>query len=198
MLWGTLVSFVRWIALALALVVVGVAGTAFARFYAFVGAPSREEAEATVVGELIAWDADEALAAFESDGRIFLDRVVIDRSPHLDFPSLPRWRRTGDWFSIPAPVTELVSAGIAPSRIGCGCHDRPFSGAVVVFGQVTSEAVAFIAVQGGGGVWERHSVSGGGFIIWDVDAVAGRDLRLRLLRADGSQISEVLAVQADG
>jgi len=87
---------VQWIAVALTLVAVAAAGTVFVCFFVFVGSPSRQEAEATVPGELIAWDTDETLVAFELDGRIFIDRVEIDRSPHLDFSSLPRWRLTGD------------------------------------------------------------------------------------------------------
>lgn len=185
----------KWIAITTALVVVAVV---FARFYVFVGAPSLREAEAAVPGELIAWDADEALGVYESQGLVFVDRVIVDRSPHLDFPSLPRWRLTGDRFYVPATAADLASVGVAPLRIGCGCHERPFSGAVFVFGQVTSEEVAFLAHRTGSGAWERHSVDGRGFIISDVDAVAGRVIRLRLLRADGSQIGEVIAVQASG
>lgn len=191
-----------WIALATVLLAVVVM---FARFYVFVGAPSFREAEAVVAGELIAWDADERLAVSRAHGLVFIDRVVVDRSPYLDFPMLPRWRQTGDSFYVPARAADLASAGIAPSRLGCGrCHDRSssgaviLSGAVIVFGQVTSGEVAFLAHQTSSGAWERHSVDGLGFIISDANVVAGGEIRLRLLRADGSQIGEAIAVQAGG
>ena len=191
----------RWLALAVVLVGMGGAVTTFARGYVFVGSPSPAELEA-MGGELLAWDADGSLMAFELGDRVILDKVVADRSPHLDFPSLPRWRTTGDWFSVPAAGSELVSAGVAPSDVGCRCFRRPSNGPVYVFGQLASDEVAFVDVQTegstDGSAWARHAVSGRGFIIADIDAAAGEAIRLRLVGADGSLLGEAIAVPASG
>lgn len=181
----------RWIAL----LVVGLAVVAFARYYVFVGPPSSAEL-AALPGELLAWDVDTSLMVFQMDRYTYIDRAIVDRSPHLTFPSLPRWRVTGDWFYIPIRATQLVSAGIAPHDIGCRCV-RGSDSPVHLFGAVTSNEVAFIALQVDG-AWKRYPVSAPGFVIPNLDAVDRTEIRLRLLRQDGSLIDEIIAAQAAG
>ena len=148
-------------------------------------------------GTMLAWDVDTSLVVFQIERRAYLDRVIVDRSPQLNFPSLPRWRVTGDWFSIPVRATQLVSAGIAPRNIGCWCaHEEPDS-QVHVFGAVTSDEVVFIALQVDG-AWKRYPVSAPGFIIQNLDAPDSAGIRLQLLRQDGSLIDEITAVEANG
>jgi hypothetical protein len=183
----------RW----MALLVVGVAVIAFARYYVFVGPPSSAELARAAPGTMLASDVDTSLVVFQQERRAYFDRVVVDRSPHLDFPSLPRWRVTGDWFYIPFSATQLVSAGIAPGNVGCWCARDGSETRVHLFGAVMSNEVAFIALQVDG-AWKRYPVSAPGFIIKDVDAVDGEGIPLRLLRQDGSLIDEVTAARAGG
>jgi len=167
------------------------------------GAPSMEDAASGTPGAVVAWDPESRLVVFEIGGRLTLDRLIIDRSPYLELPMPPRWRVTGDWFSVPASSPEAGRGGIAPGDVGCWCA-RAASvadwGVVHLFGRfpvALAGRVAQVALERPGEVPVEAIVVGErGFLVVGVESPVGG--RVTLLDAAGRELGTIEVKPADG
>lgn len=153
--------------------------------------PSVADLRSTVHTEVTAYETD--VLAYENDVLVFvnprqvvLDRVTTDYSPYVSPPPWRRWRLSGVWRWVPRAPVDGYTVAAATTDFGS-----------FLFGEIPSRHVSSVEVLGADG-WSTHPVSGSGFLIRLVEWRQSQPPpRVRLMAADGSVLTELLAQIAE-
>lgn len=119
---------------------------------------------------------DVAYIVFESDGKVYLDRLVLDWIS-IEWSPTPRWQWSGWW--------SYIDVTTAPASVAIGDP----AGVPVLFGQINDPVIVTLDMEVDG-EWQSYPVSGGGVTAPSPEADA-RPTRYRWLDARGTVIFDV-------
>lgn len=119
--------------------------------------PTEAKANDIVFGhDLLAYSTGDGgpRVVFRDRDRVFLDRLQRDWIS-IEFPPVPRWQLSGNWYSMPATDD--------PASIGVVACTSPCSTPTTLFGELNVPALAIEVNYNGR--WEPFPVGGRGFLI---------------------------------